>query len=166
MKGYTCTKKYSIGYSAGFAARDCGVLVYFESMELQVGVKVLLKNPEGKYLVIRRAADKYQEVQQKWDIPGGRINADSELLKNLMREVSEETGLDMTSTPKLIAAQDIFNTEQERHIVRLTYTGTAEGEPRLSEEHTEHMWVTLEDLHALKNLDKYLRELLDNSTIS
>ena len=135
-------------------------------MELQVGVKVLLKNPKGKYLVIRRAHDKYQEVQQKWDIPGGRINADSALLKNLMREVSEETGLEMTSTPKLIAAQDIFNNQQERHIVRLTYVGTAEGEPCLSEEHTEHKWVMLAELRTLGNLDRYLKELLDNGTIS
>ena len=34
-------------------------------MELQVGVKVLLKNQEGKYLLIRRSTDRYQEVQHK-----------------------------------------------------------------------------------------------------
>lgn len=147
-------------------AEKSGAGYTLEIMELQVGVKVLLKSPKGKYLVIRRATDKYQEVQQKWDIPGGRINADSELLKNLMREVSEETGLEMTSTPKLIAAQDIFNAEQERHIVRLTYTGTAEGEPRLSEEHTEYKWVDFKELKTLENLDKYLSELLNNGTIS
>jgi ADP-ribose pyrophosphatase YjhB (NUDIX family) len=138
---------------------------YYSRMELQVGVKVLLKNRDGKYLLIRRAEDKYKEVEHKWDIPGGRINVDSDLLKNLIREVSEETGLEITSTLKLVAAQDIFNDENEKHIVRLTYIGTTEGEPRLSEEHTEYRWTTLEELRTMDDTDKYLKELLENSTI-
>jgi len=39
-------------------------------MELQVGVKVLLKNKEGKFLLIRRSPKKYPEVGPKWDIVG------------------------------------------------------------------------------------------------
>ena len=134
-------------------------------MELQVGVKVLLKNPEGRYLIMRRSPIKYPETQ-KWDIPGGRIDTGSELIKNLIREVSEETGLEMTSTPKLVAAQDILKSGQEKHVVRLTYTSTAEGEPHLSEEHTEYKWVTLGDLRVLENLDRYVKTLLDEGTIS
>src|SRR5262245_33027108 len=109
-------------------------------MELQVGVKVLLKNAEGKFLLIRRSPEKY--ASDKWDIPGGRIDPGSELLKNLVREVKEETGLEMTSIPKLIAAQDIMASE-ERHVVRLTYIGSAEGEPQLSDEHTEYKWMSI-----------------------
>ena len=69
-------------------------------MELQVGVKVLLKNPEGRYVLIRRADGKYQEVQNRWDIPGGRIEPSLGLRENLAREVMEETALTMTSDPR------------------------------------------------------------------
>jgi 8-oxo-dGTP diphosphatase len=126
-------------------------------MELQVGVKVLLKNSEGKYLLIRRSPEKYPETQ-KWDIPGGRINAGATLMENLKREVMEETGLAMTSEPRLIGAQDIL--KNGRHVVRLTYMGEAEGEPKLSEEHTEFQWLPLSEMRTLENLDSYLKQLL------
>jgi len=53
-------------------------------MELQVGVKALLRNKEGKYLLIRRSSEKYPEVGAKWDIVGGRINPGETLLENLI----------------------------------------------------------------------------------
>lgn len=134
-------------------------------MELQVGVKVLLKNKDGKYLLIRRSADKYKEVQHKWDIPGGRINAGATLLDNLVREVDEETGLRLISTPRLVAAQDILPTP-EKHVVRLTYIGEADGELRLGDEHDGFRWVSMEELKVFENLDRYLRKLLDEGVIS
>lgn len=136
-------------------------------MELQVGVKVLLKNPEGKYLLIKRSPIEYPETH-KWDIPGGRIESGSSLSENLAREVMEETGLTMTSEPKVVAAQDIILPEQDRHVVRVTYIGTAEGEPRLSVEHTEYKWVTFAELKLLTidELDRYVKALLEAGAIT
>lgn len=133
-------------------------------MELQVGVKVVLKNSDGKILIMRRS---YVEdvFQGEWDIPGGRIDAGTSLRENLAREMMEETGLIMTSEPSVIGAQDIFLPQQNRHVVRVTYTGTAEGEPRLSDEHTEYQWVTLAELKALENLDSYVKALLEEGAI-
>ena len=134
-------------------------------MELQVGVKVLLKNRDGKYLLIRRSTEKYREVEHKWDIPGGRIRPGTTLADNLVREVAEETGLQMTSAPRLIAGQDILPSP-EKHVVRLTYLGEADGELRLSDEHNGFRWVTLDELKVFENLDRYLRKLIDDGTVS
>ena len=128
-------------------------------MELQVGVKILLKNKDGKYLVVRRSAEKYPEVGAKWDIVGGRINTGVSLLENLKREVLEETGLEIKYEPKLITAQDILRVEG-RHIVRLTYTGFADGEVKLSDEHSDYQWLSLEEIAKLEPLDKYFKEVL------
>jgi 8-oxo-dGTP pyrophosphatase MutT (NUDIX family) len=135
-------------------------------MELQVGVKVMLRNPDGKYLLMRRSGSE-DIFQGKWDIAGGRIETGSSLRENLAREVMEETGLTMTSEPRVIGAQDIFLPEQNRHVVRVTYTGTAEGEPKLSDEHTEYQWVTLAELKALTvdELDRYVKALLEEGAI-
>jgi 8-oxo-dGTP diphosphatase len=135
-------------------------------MELQVGVKVLLKNPDGKFLLIRRSGEKYSFA--KWDIPGGRIDMRNSLRENLAREVMEETGLTMTSEPRVIAAQDIFPEDKNIHVVRITYVGTAEGEPTLSEEHTEYQWTTLAELKLMKRdvLDVYVKTLLEEGVIS
>ncbi len=128
-------------------------------MELQVGVKVLLKNKEGRYLFLHRSAKKYPEVNRLWDFPGGRIDIGSPLLENLAREVKEEAGMTIVGVPKLIGAQDIL--KNDRHVVRLTYVADAgSGTPVLSEEHDEFAWLTIEEIRSREDFDRYLRELL------
>lgn len=112
--------------------------------------------------MIRRNPKKYPEVGPRWDIVGGRINPGSPLMENLEREVREETKLSITGTPVLVAAQDILRIKG-RHVVRLTYTGTTEGEPKIDEESLEYKWFTEDEIRALnvEELDIYFRELLD-----
>ena len=129
---------------------------------LQVGVKILIENQEGKFLLLRRSLDKYPEVDGRWDIVGGRIDPGETLIENLRREVSEETGLELTGEPKLIAAQDILRNEN-LHVVRLTYLGRATGDIKLdTEENDKYQWHTREDLKKLEDLDRYLKELLSH----
>ncbi|OGI92078.1 hypothetical protein A2933_02445 [Candidatus Nomurabacteria bacterium RIFCSPLOWO2_01_FULL_46_18] len=130
-------------------------------MELRVGVKILLKNKEGRYLALLRSKEKYPEVGGKWDVPGGRINAGSSLEENLKRETKEETGLEVSNITKLIAAQDILKPQKNKHTVRLTYMGEADGEVKLSEEHTDYKWVELNEIKKLEPIDKYLKEVLE-----
>ena len=125
-------------------------------MEFRVGVKILLKNKEGKYLTLCRSKIKYPEVGAKWDIAGGRIDPGTTLFENLKREVMEETGLTIIGEPELITAQDILKTD--KHIVRLTYLGEADGEVKLSDEHSEYRWLTLEEMAVLEPMDKYFKE--------
>ena len=136
-------------------------------MELQVGVKALLKNKEGKYLLLRRNPKKYPEVGPKWDIIGGRIHPGSPLLENLKREILEEAGLNYQGTPKLVAAQDILKSA-DKHVVRLTYIGELDGEPKIDEEHLEAKWFTADEILAMEVavLDSFFKELIDNKTIN
>lgn len=128
-------------------------------MELQVGVKILLKNKEGKYLLVRRSAEKYPEVGARWDIVGGRIDKGTRLIENLKREVMEETGLSIVGDPQIVYAQDILRIEG-RHVVRLTYVGDADGEVVLSDEHDKFGWFTLEEISKLEPMDIYFQEVL------
>jgi 8-oxo-dGTP pyrophosphatase MutT (NUDIX family) len=129
-------------------------------MNLQVGVKVLLKNSEDKILILKRSEEKYGKTDGSWDIVGGRIDPGTSLLVNLRREVLEETKLTITSEPKLIAAQDIIR-NTERHIIRLTYVALTTGEPQLDlVEHGEYKWVTFEELAEEADLDTYVVTLL------
>lgn len=127
-------------------------------MELQVGVKILLQNKKGEYLILERSKEKYADVVNRWDIPGGRISSGSSLLENLKREVFEETGLHVTEEPKLFSAQDILKTD--KHIVRLTYLGSADGEVVLSDEHVSYKWVSREELQSIEFLDIYVKKIL------
>jgi len=126
---------------------------------LQVGVKALLKNQDGKYLLVKRNPEKYPEVGAIWDIVGGRINPGGTLLDNLKREVKEEVNLDLTGTPRLVAAQDILKVPG-RHVVRLTFVGELNGQPTLDGDHKEFGWFSLEEMRTMKDLDPFLAEVL------
>ncbi len=119
-----------------------------------------MKNKDGKYLTVCRSAEKYPDAGRQWEIPGGRINPGVSLMENLRREVLEETGLEITDEPKLVAAQDIPRPQRNRHIVRLTYLGFANGEVKLSDEHTEYKWLSLEEISKLDPIDLYFKEVL------
>jgi len=130
-------------------------------MVLQVGVKAFLRNKEGKFLMLKRS-EQYK-IGGEWDIPGGRIDPGTPLLENLKREIQEEAGLKLTREPQLIAAQDIL--KPDKHVVRLTYLGLIEGKPKLSEEHTDFQWFSLEELKQLENLDSFIKELIDKKLV-
>jgi len=132
-----------------------------------VGVKVLLKNSEGNYLLVRRNPKKYPEVGAKWDLPGGRINPGTSLFDNLKREVKEEVGLDLASPVKLIAAQDILKSP-DKHVVRLTYIGDIDGNPVVDDDHLEAKWFTAKELKEMKLdiLDSFFKELLDKGIVN
>lgn len=132
-------------------------------MELQVGVKILLKNKDGKFLILHRSP-KYSEVKGMWDIPGGRIEPVTPLIDNLRREILEEIKLELKEEPKLVFAQDILRIPG-RHVVRLTYTGNIDGEPTLDHEHNEFKWLALDELKSLEDLDIYLKEALEAMSI-
>lgn len=134
---------------------------------LQVGVKVLLKNKDGLYLLIRSNPKKYPEKGARWDIVGGRINAGSTLIENLKREVKEESNLELADEPQLMAAQDILRVPG-RHVVRLTYVGNIDGQPKIDEESTEYKWFTADEIKVLSydELDIYFKELLEKGIIN
>lgn len=129
-------------------------------MILQVGVKIFLKNKDGKYLLVKRSSEKYKGTNGSWDIVGGRIDPGSKLIDNLRREIREETQLEITSEPILICAQDIIPND-ERHIVRLSYVGDADGEPILdTTENIEYKWLTIDEIKDQEDLDVYVAEIL------
>jgi ADP-ribose pyrophosphatase YjhB (NUDIX family) len=109
--------------------------------------------------------EKYKGTKGSWDIVGGRIDPGSPLLENLQREVTEETQLKITSEPRLIYAQDIILADKERHVVRLTYIASTEGEPILDlSENTEFKWLTFEELKEQDDLDIYVKEIIEKSS--
>jgi 8-oxo-dGTP pyrophosphatase MutT (NUDIX family) len=135
-------------------------------MILCVGVKVLLKNKEGKYLLLKRAPSRFKGINGTWDIVGGRIKTGTKLVTNLKREVREETGLHVLSKPTLISAQDIFWHENDTHVVRLTYCAETSGEPVLNEdEHVDWRWLTIDQIKNQPNLDIYLSEVLQKHSL-
>lgn len=127
---------------------------------LQVGVKILLYNKVGKYLLLRRSLGKYPDILGRWDIVGGRIEVGTPVIDNLHREVHEETGLRIVGQPVLVAVQDILRVPG-KHVVRLTYIGQAKGKVRLSDdEHDDYQWFSSEEILTHPDFDVYAKAIL------
>ncbi len=97
----------------------------------------------GKFLLLKRATE-----PQIWAPPGGRLHPDENPVRGLIREVKEETSLDIeVITP----ANTWFGKFRGKYLLSIDYlvkiTG---GEVKLSHEHSDFAWVTVTDL-GLKN---------------
>jgi 8-oxo-dGTP diphosphatase len=129
---------------------------------LQIGVKAIFRNDEGLFLFIKRSSGYTQSnLDEVWDIPGGRLNERESLIDALKREITEEIGYTLTNIPKLLAAQDIFVEKKNLHVVRLTYLVNENVKDiKLSKEHSNYSWISLDDLYTL-NLDPYIKAVLE-----
>jgi len=129
-------------------------------MQLQVGVKVIIKNSAGLYLFIERSDILPGHDKTSWDIPGGRIHPDETLPDALNREVREELGIDLSGTPNLINSQDIFVPTKDLHVIRLTYVLEMEEQAiTLSNEHLAYRWLSIDEVLQL-HVEPFLKETL------
>lgn len=129
-------------------------------MILQIGVKVIIRNNSGKFLLLKREQPMHGETEPSWDIPGGRIEPEEPLHTALAREILEETNLTLDASTQLLAAQDIFVQPKDLHVVRLTYLAeiTNNETITISHEHSDYNWLSLKEVLAA-NLDPYLQEV-------
>jgi len=108
---------------------------------LGVAVKGII-NREGKYLLIKRAANSSFDPEL-WDLPGGKLDYGEELAETLRREVKEETSLTI-KVGGPFATWHFF--KGEVFVTGVTflceYMG---GEVTLSLEHSDFAWITAGD---------------------
>lgn len=132
------------------------------TMQLQIGVKIIIRNNKDKLLVIKRTELLQNESVTSWDIPGGRIEPNEDLRTALAREMLEELGVAINETPHLVNAQDIFVPAKDLHVVRLTYLAHEDISSEsitLSDEHQQLAWLTLDEARNQVN-EPFLKETL------
>ncbi len=123
---------------------------------LGVAAKGIVLRDDGAVLLIKRAPDSVDPGC--WDLPGGKMGYGERLTDTLVREVREETGLTVTPTRALHVSHF---TKEPFWVTCLTFLcPDFEGEVRLSDEHVEHAWVTVDDLRG-RPYARAIREQLD-----
>lgn len=144
----------------------------------QIGIKVLIFNPKGEVLLLRRNPDAYGDGKSYWDIPGGRVQKDVDIDSiidagvvhpELSRELQEEIGWIPDSGDNLaFVAKQQITTTKNINVDRYTFSLQLNQDIpiRLSSEHTDYKWVPTEDLKYITSLGSALKSLVLENKIS
>lgn len=129
---------------------------YFEKPVATVGG--LIFNKLGQALLIR--TDKWSK---KWGIPGGKIKFNESMVDAFIREIKEETNLDIKDI-KMICVQDCIQHPEfylPRHFLLINYTANAiNSNVLLNYESTEFKWVSLKEAMEM-DLNEPTRTLIE-----
>jgi len=86
-----------------------------------LSTKVVVRDDQGRCLLLRRSMSS-KNNGGKWDLPGGKVDAGEAFDEALLREVAEETGLDVALKRTLGAAESDVD---ERKVTYLILSRTA-----------------------------------------
>lgn len=123
---------------------------------------------KDKKLLVLKFSDFYNhsEVNKKYVLPGGRPNKEETLTNALIREVNEETRLNI-KVLELIHL-DLFVHKPNGKIRPIAFyncKATINREIKLSKEHEDYKWVTLEEAKSLDWIDECFLRFLDSLLI-
>lgn len=104
----------------------------------------------GRLLVVRRGR---APAIGAWSLPGGRVEAGETDAQALVREVAEETGLDVT------VGDLVGSVLRPPYDIRDYACTVVAGQLRPGDDVTDARWVTLAELRALLTTDGLLEAL-------
>lgn len=106
----------------------------------------VVKNSKGEILVLRRHP-KSKTNPHKWELPGGKIEKGEFFDEAYIREIKEETSLDVKVGDFCEAVQDDY--PHKRTVQLIMYAEDVEGEVKISDEHDDWMWADIDDIRSL-----------------
>jgi 8-oxo-dGTP diphosphatase len=126
-----------------------------------VGIHAVIAN-RGRILVLKRAPVMSYRPGS-WDLPGGHIALGESFENCLLREVKEETALDV-AIDRLLGLHSMVSEPylQALYACRLTVFQNVKLRP---DEHVEHRWVAPAELASLE-LIPYLESILKRGMLS
>lgn len=116
-----------------------------------VGIKAMIRRGD-KLLIVR-------DTEGRWEMPGGRMDANETVEQTLRRELGEELpNIKSVQIHDIMGAYRIHkDIKPDVSLALIFYKVTAEfegGEPELSDEHEEYRWATKEEAIEIA-YDKY-----------
>jgi 8-oxo-dGTP diphosphatase len=100
----------------------------------------------GKILCVQRGKSALPYISEKWEFPGGKIEANETEQETIVREIREELHMDFVVGEKLMVVEHRY---PDFHLTMHTYRGTSNEEPQLTE-HLAYRWL---DPAVLPSLD-------------
>jgi nucleoside triphosphatase len=120
-------------------------------------VGAVIFNPENKVLIC-----KSNKWNQKFVIPGGHIEAGEKMEEALVREVKEETGLEIYDIELLGISESIYSEsfQNQKHFLFIDFICRSDStEIELNHEAQSYQWIELSEIEAY-NLEEFTANLL------
>jgi len=115
---------------------------------------------DGKILLLKRSKGKFNP--KKWDLPGGTLEKGETLKEALLREIEEETGLEVEMGEIIGTAEfskESKNFDEEKRGLRYLTYYSGDSEIKLSGEHQAHKWLSFDEaLEELSTKDGFENE--------
>jgi 8-oxo-dGTP diphosphatase len=110
-------------------------------------VRGVIKNDDGEILIVKRHP-KSKTDPEMWELPGGKVEKGEHFADALVREIKEETSLDVNVGDFCEAIQNDYS--HKRTVQLMMYLSDVKGSVEISDEHTEFMWASIEKIKTLK----------------
>ncbi|WP_129114567.1 NUDIX hydrolase [Halegenticoccus tardaugens] len=128
-----------------------------EPLRATVTQKAALFGPRGDVLLLR-------DGEETWEFPGGRIGCDETVEEGLLREIREETGLDVEVGRPVYTCAWVNDRDRGRFAVVYRCSSEVRG-VTLSDEHTDWTWAdpetALEEHLSVRTQRAALRRALE-----
>jgi 8-oxo-dGTP diphosphatase len=101
---------------------------------------------QNKILAVQRGPAKYAYICEKWEFPGGKMEADETEEQTIIREIREELDMKIAVKAKLLTVEHSY---PDFHLTMHAYLcETKQSEPTLTE-HIDFKWLSLAELEVL-----------------
>ncbi len=133
----------------------------------QINQTKILVRYKGKYLLLKKVKDVHKDHIGGWEVPGGKIKPDEDSIKASLREIEEETKINCN----IIAELKQLDLEKDgiKTSTHVFLAETKDDKVILSEEHSDFIWVSYEEIDNLENViykDLFKQYVLDADKIN
>ncbi|MBQ6344746.1 MAG: NUDIX domain-containing protein [Methanobrevibacter sp.] len=120
-------------------------------------VRGIIKNNANEILIVKRHP-KSRTDPEMWELPGGKVEKGEFFADALVREIKEETNLDVNVGDFAEAIQNDYM--HKRTVQVMMYLDDVKGDVKISDEHTDWMWADLEKIKGLE-ISTSLKKVLE-----
>lgn len=105
---------------------------------------------EDRFLLVLKRSKSDSYNSNKWEVPGGKLDAGQDLTHAQEREVMEETGLLVQPTNPMVFVESFVIGEGRYkglpYVALFSITKVIGGNLAISNEHQDHKWVSYQDI--------------------
>lgn len=122
----------------------------------RLSAKAVIYDEMGRILLLQRSFCS-KGNPGKWDLPGGKVEQGESLSDALLREIVEETGLDVQLERVIGAAES--ESPNGRVAYLILAASCVGGKVELSDEHPAYAWVSTNEIVDMEIVPQFIRTI-------